>query len=64
MAKKRTSKQRAASRRNLEIARRVKASRGKKGAKKAFKSAYKAQRSFGMPKKIARNVAWGQLRHG
>ena len=59
MAKKRTAKQRAASRRNLEIARRMK----KRGSKRAFAKAYKKQRSHGMPKSIARNVAWGSVRH-
>jgi len=55
--KRRTAKQRAASRRNLEIARRMK----KKGMKGKFKKRYKEQRSMGMPKNVARNVAWGSL---
>lgn len=55
---RRTAKQKAASRRNLEIARRAR----KKGTKKHFKSEYKKQRSHGMPKNIARNVAWGAIR--
>ena len=58
-AKRRTAKQRAASRRNLEIARKMK----KRGSKRAFVKAYKRQRSEGMPKSVARNVAWGQVRH-
>jgi hypothetical protein len=61
MARKtrRTAKQRAASRRNLEIARRMK----KRGTKRKFAKAYKFQRKTGMPKSIARNVAWGMVRH-
>lgn len=50
-----TAKQRSARKRNMEIARKAK----KKGTKKHFKKAYKEQRSHGMPKTIARNVAWG-----
>jgi hypothetical protein len=56
---KRTAKQRSASRRNLEIARRMK----KRGTKRAFAKAYKRERKLGMPKAIARNLAWGMVRH-
>lgn len=62
MAKRRrtTQKQRAASRRNLEIARRMK----KRGSsRRGFKKAYKRLRSEGMTKSIARNTAWGMIRN-
>jgi len=53
-----TGAQRKARKVNIEIARKAK----KKGTKKHFKAAYQEQRSHGMPKKIARNVAWGIVR--
>lgn len=61
MARKarRTSKQRAASIRNLKIARAMK----KRGTKKKFAKAYKRERKMGMPKQIARDLAWGMVRH-
>ena len=61
MARKprRTLKQKAASRRNLIIARRMK----KKGSKGKFKKVYQDERKKGMPKSIARNLAWGIVRN-
>lgn len=53
-----TAKQRAARKRNIEIARKAK----KKGTMKHFKKEYKHQRATGMPKSIARNVAFGVVK--
>jgi hypothetical protein len=57
--KRRTLKQKMASRRNLIIARRMK----KRGSKGKFKKAYKKLRKEGMTKSISRNTAWGMVRH-
>lgn len=54
-----TAKQKAARKRNMAIARAAK----KKGTKKHFKKEYQSQRAMGMPKNIARDVAWGALRN-